>query len=85
MANDVKEAIDLTYGGSIKSVISEMSNMVLKSDTSGSNNKKVENMWNNCSDDTGDFSKLNNMIKTISRVQVGRSWQEVSLFSVSEC
>ena len=61
MPKDVKEAIDLTDGVSIKSVISEMSNMVMKSESTGRNCNKPEKMWKNCSDDTGDFPKLNKM------------------------
>ena len=38
-----------------------MSNMTLKLESTGNNYKKVENMCNDCSDDTGDFSKLNKM------------------------
>ena len=60
---DVKEAIYLTGRGSIKSVILEMSNMGLKSDSTGKNYKKAEKMWNDFSDDTGSFTKLNNMEK----------------------
>ena len=40
-----------------------MSNMILKSEYTGNNNNKVENMWNDSSDNTGDFHKLNNMDK----------------------
>ena len=34
-----------------------MSNMGLKSECTGKNCKKVENMWNDLSDDTGAFPK----------------------------
>ena len=37
--------------------------MRLKSESTGNNYKKVENMCNDFSDDTGDFSKLNKMQK----------------------
>ena len=59
-----------------------MSNMGFKSESTGNEYKKVEKMRNYFSDDTGAFPKLNNMEKMTSRVQVGRIWQEVSLFSV---
>ena len=49
---EVKEAIDLTDIDSIKSAISEMSNMGMKQSSTGSNYKKTKKMWNNCSDDT---------------------------------
>ena len=75
MPNYVNEAINLTYGGSIKPVISEMSNMELKSKSRGGNYNKEEKMWNDCSDNTLAFPKLNNMKEIISRVQVGHSWQ----------
>ena len=58
-----KKQIDITYGVSIKSVISEMINMWLKSDSTIINYKKVEKMWNYFSDDTGAFPKLNKMDK----------------------
>ena len=35
--------------------------MGFKSDSTGKNYKKVEKMWNSFSDDTGGFTKLNNM------------------------
>ena len=44
MPNYVNEAINLTYGGSIKPVISEMSDMELKSKSRGGNYKKEEKM-----------------------------------------
>ena len=37
--------------------------MGLKSESTGNNNKKVEKMWNYCSDDTVVFPKLNKMEK----------------------
>ena len=37
--------------------------MVLKSESTGNNYKKVENMWNDCSYATRAFPKLNNMDK----------------------
>ena len=63
MPTDAKEEIDLKNRGSIKSVISEMSNMGLKSESTGNNDKKAENMWNDCSDNTRAFPKLNNIQK----------------------
>ena len=60
---DVKESINLTDGGSIKLLISEMSNMGFKSESTGSNYKKSEQMCNSCIDSTRDFTKLNNMEK----------------------
>ena len=53
----------MTEGGFVKSVISYMSNMVLRSESTGNNYNKSENMWNYCSDDTGAFPNLNNMEK----------------------
>ena len=38
-----------------------MSNMGLISEPTGNNYDKVENMWNDCSDKTRAFLKLNNM------------------------
>ena len=72
--NEVKEEIDITYRVSIKSVISEMINMGLKSESTGENNKKVEKMWNYCSDKTRAFPNLNKMDKMIFSVQVVHSW-----------
>ena len=43
--------------------MSEMINMVLKSESTNNNDKKAENMWNDCSYDTGAFTKLNQMEK----------------------
>ena len=57
--NEVKEPISLTVGGSTKSVISEMINVGLKSDSTGVNYKKVKNKWNYCSDNTVAFHNLN--------------------------
>ena len=51
----------MKYRGSIKSVISEMSNIVLKSESTVNNYNKVENMWNDFAHDTGDFPNLNKM------------------------
>ena len=41
MPTDLKEKIDLTDGGSIKLVISEMINMGLKSESTGKHYKKA--------------------------------------------
>ena len=41
MPTDVKEEINLTDRGSIKTLISEMSNMGLKSESTGRNHKKA--------------------------------------------
>ena len=60
---DLKEAIGLAYICSIKSEISEMSNIGLKLESTGKNYKKSENMWNDCLDYTRAFPKLNNMEK----------------------
>ena len=38
-----------------------MSNMGLKSESTGNKYKKAEKMWNDFSDDTGAFRKLNKM------------------------
>ena len=40
MPTDVRKAINITEGGSIKSVISEMSNIELKSDSTGKITRK---------------------------------------------
>ena len=40
-----------------------MSNMGMQSESTGRNDKKPENMWNDCSDNTGAFTKLNKMEK----------------------
>ena len=40
-----------------------MSNIVFRSESTGSNHKKSENMWNNFSDNTGDFTNINYMEK----------------------
>ena len=63
MPTEVKEEINLTDGGGIKSVISEMNNMGIKSESTVNNDKKAEKMWNNCSDNTRDFPNINNMEK----------------------
>ena len=42
--NEVKEAIDITYVGSIKLVISEMSNISFKSGSTGNNYNKSDKM-----------------------------------------
>ena len=85
---EVKEAIDLTDGGSIKSVISQMSNMGMKSESTGSNYKKAQKMWNNCSDDTGAFPKLNKMekndIEGASGKQLATSLIVFSIWMLSE-
>ena len=39
--------------------MSETSNIWLKPDYTGKNDKKVENMWNYWSDNTGAFPKMN--------------------------
>ena len=46
--NEVKESIDITDRGSIKSVISDMSITILKPESTGSNYNKVEKMCNDC-------------------------------------
>ena len=77
MPKDVKEEIDITDGGSIKSVISEMNNMELKSESTGNNYNKSEKMWNYFSDDTREFPKKNKMekngIEGASGTQLARS------------
>ena len=62
-----------------------MSNMGLKSKYTGNNYNKEEKMWNDCSDDTGSFPKLNNTKKNDIKGTSGNSWQKVSLFSVPGC
>ena len=59
VSTGVKESINLIDGVCIKSVISEMVNMGLKSDPTGNNYKKAEKMWNDFSDFTGAFPNLN--------------------------
>ena len=63
MPTEVKEEIDIICRGSIKSVLSYMSNMGIKSEPTGINYKKAEKMWNNLSDNTGSFPKVNDMEK----------------------
>ena len=52
MPSDINKAINITDGGNVESVISYMSNLGLKSESTGNNYKKAENMQNYCSDDT---------------------------------
>ena len=88
MPKDVKEEIDITDGGSIKSVISEMNNMELKSESTGNNYNKSEKMWNYFSDDTGAFPKTNKMekngIEGASGTQLARSLTVFSTWVLSE-
>ena len=64
-----------------------MSNILLKPDYTGSNYKKAENMWNNLSDDTGDFPNLNNLekndIEDASGTQLERSLTVFSTWMMS--
>ena len=64
-----------------------MSNILLKPYYTGSNYKKEENMWNNLSDDTGDFPNLNNLekndIEDASGTQLERSLTVFSTWMMS--
>ena len=61
-----------------------MSNMVFKSESTGNNYKKSENMWNDWSDNTGAFTKLNNMEKNDIEGTSGTNL-EISLTVFSNC
>ena len=63
--------MDITDINSSKSVISDMSNIGFKSDSTGNKCKKLEKMWNDLSDDTGDFPNLDNMEKIYIEVASG--------------
>ena len=66
-----------------------MSNMVFKSESTGNNYKKSENMWNDWSDNIGAFTKLNNMekndIEGTSGTNLARSLTVFSNCMLSEC
>ena len=65
-----------------------MSNIGLKSESTGKNYKKSENMLKDCSDDTGAFTNLNKMEKDdmegASGTQLARSLTVFSTWIMSE-
>ena len=62
-----------------------MSNMGLKSESTGINYKKAKNVWNNLSDDTGAFPKLNKMEKNYIEGASGTQLARSLTFSVPGC
>ena len=82
ITNKVVEAFDLIDSASLKLVVSDINNMGLISQSTGNNDNKVENMCGGCSDDDGEFIKLENIQRSdIEAITGARLLMSLNVFS----